>query len=726
MTTLHRPTGLAAAFSRSVFRGEDVCAAAGLPVHGAGPHPHFDDAIWDFTGVIGLPRYLARYARILSFTEILNPQWRELAKEFIFARLAPDHPAVRELAHAYRTPVLIATVHGRLTVLTGWLNWLTEQGVDNLGEVTQQHCAAYLELRKKVRDKHGVVIRDSSPGYRMDVVAVIQELGYYKELFSADGYVSAFRPWGRRTAYSVAGMVRRTGNTTPPLSNDVFQPLVAAALYVVEVLAPHVMELQQQLQEMVPNRPGRNNRERPDWRVEVAQAIDRHIQEADPFDVALDHVVAERLADGWDPDDPLLRVNLISLAHETGRHAFHYTWLPTLRGHLEKAVREVGLSKRWGRTAALVERADGRGSVPWTLPMNTTEARMQLSRARTACLIALAALTGMRKSELAELTDGCRLPPEQLGEGRVRYRLKGKVIKGRKLGGEHDQWVTIKQAYDTAGVAASLADPVKGDGHLFKSLSFFTPYEWFLTWVNGSDGRRLGLAPIPEVPVSLRMLRRTLAVEMAHRPGGLLAAKIHLKHISVVTTEGYADRPGGAQSVLMAEFGHEEREHKMRVALDAFHDYRNGIRPAGPGASDLLDFFAFVDEQLDSSGAPNIKRSDQEVTNLLAKRAKALHLGPANYCWFLDPSKALCLKLAGTHDRGATEPLIGMCDSARCPQATHHAGHRPVWAASADSKKVFIATIGRAQRTEKTRLRTELARDERVLAEIDALSGTGA
>ncbi len=42
--------------------------------------------------------------------------------------------------------------------------------------------------------------------------------------------------------------------------------------------------------------------------------------------------------------------------------------------------------------------------------------------------------------------------------------------------------MTTKQAHDTAGVAASLADPVKSDGHLFKSLSFFTPYEWFLTW----------------------------------------------------------------------------------------------------------------------------------------------------------------------------------------------------------------------------------------------------
>jgi hypothetical protein len=58
----------------------------------------------------------------------------------------------------------------------------------------------------------------------------------------------------------------------------------------------------------------------------------------------------------------------------------------------------------------------------------------------------------------------------------------------------------------------------------------------------------------------------------------------------------------------------------------------------------------------------------------------------ANYCWFSDPRKALCLKLAGTPD--ATEPLIGMCDSARCPQATHHAQHRHVWANHAAATKV--------------------------------------
>ncbi|MER5214260.1 hypothetical protein ABT063_27735 [Streptomyces sp. NPDC002838] len=64
------------------------------------------------------------------------------------------------------------------------------------------------------------------------------------------------------------------------------------------------------------------------------------------------------------------------------------------------------------------------------------------------------------------------------------------------------------------------------------------------------------------------------------------------------------------------------------------------------------------------------------MINLLAQRAGVLHLGLANYGWFLAPDKALCLKLANATDR--SRPLAGMCDSARCPQATHHPCHRPV------------------------------------------------
>ncbi|WP_189312911.1 hypothetical protein [Streptomyces brasiliensis] len=110
------------------------------------------------------------------------------------------------------------------------------------------------------------------------------------------------------------------------------------------------------------------------------------------------------------------------------------------------------------------------------------------------------------------------------------------------------------------------------------------------------------------------------------------------------------------------------------------------------------------------------------MLNLLTKRAKVLHLGPANYCWFTAPSRALCLRLAGTP--AADRPLIGMCDSARCPQATHHPCHRPVWAEHADRTKIFIGQLGTTRKTERTRLQADFDRASRVVAEIDAASAS--
>jgi len=101
-----------------------------------------------------------------------------------------------------------------------------------------------------------------------------------------------------------------------------------------------------------------------------------------------------------------------------------------------------------------------------------------------------------------------------------------------------------------------------------------------------------------------------------------------------------------------------------------------------------------------------------------------LHLGAANYCWFVDPSRALCLKLAGNPT--ADRPLIGMCDSARCPQATHHPRHRPVWADAVAKTAVFLGELGPTRKGERRRLEAEHARAVRVLGEIDNASATAA
>jgi hypothetical protein len=214
--------------------------------------------------------------------------------------------------------------------------------------------------------------------------------------------------------------------------------------------------------------------------------------------------------------------------------------------------------------------------------------------------------------------------------------------------------------------------------------------------------------------------RRTLSLEMAYRPGGVLASKIHMKHCVVATTEGYASRPGGAQGELLAEVNNHEADRNLELVLAEFRNYQNGILPAGPGARSLTEFFASIDTDLntESVAAPKLQRNDRDILNLLSKRAKALQLGPANYCWFADPSRALCLKLAGTPT--ATRPLIGMCDSARCPQATHHQVHRPVWAEHAERTKTFLGQLGKTRATERERLTSDYTRALRVIADIDA------
>jgi hypothetical protein len=175
---------------------------------------------------------------------------------------------------------------------------------------------------------------------------------------------------------------------------------------------------------------------------------------------------------------------------------------------------------------------------------------------------------------------------------------------------------------------------------------------------------------------------------------------------------------------LLAEVNKHEADRNLELVLAEFRNYQRDILPAGPGARSLTEFFASVDADLNtqSAAAPKIQRNDRDILNLLSKRANVLHLGPANYCWFTDPSRALCLKLAGT--RTADRPMIGMCDSARCSQATHHSAHRPVWAEHAQRTKTFLGQLGKTRVTERDRLTGDHNRAVRVIADIAAATAS--
>jgi hypothetical protein len=131
----------------------------------------------------------------------------------------------------------------------------------------------------------------------------------------------------------------------------------------------------------------------------------------------------------------------------------------------------------------------------------------------------------------------------------------------------------------------------------------------------------------------------------------------------------------------------------------------------------LAEFAALDQEVADHDPGPVTVADDRRVERALKARAATLHIGAANYCWFSDPAKALCLKLAGALDR--EQPLIGMCDSARCPQATHHHRHRQVWADHADNIRTTFLGNPRLSRPERARAQAAYDRAARVITEID-------
>ncbi len=724
MTT---PTATAHQFadaSASPFVGADVCRQARLTLPDDADRPLFDHDHWDFTHVIGLPVQMALHERRFDFTAIIDPGWRLVVKELVLSMLAPWHPAVALLPRAYRTPLHLRSCSARLNELTRLFAWLGQRGISTLARLGTADCEAYLAHRRFVLDDDGSVVGEQSPGVRRAAAQAVIDLIDYRELFTTDRVPPDLRPWGGASASAVAEMPSgRTENKTAPVPNEVLQPMLAAALHLVTVLGPHAVTLHRQVHETdqasAITAAGLRH-SAPTAIADIEAVLAEYMAAGVALPMIEDHDIGPRLAAGWAADDPLLPVATGVLARQAGYTQLWARWLPTLRGPFLEAVAAIGVTKQFARDADEAPTANGSGTVPWTLPLHRSQAVALIGIVRTAAIIVLAAVSGMRASELMELRVGCRCPIEEPIPGLRRFRIASKVVKGQPLGGTDDEWVVIEQAHQAVETLEQLHDDPVDGAMLLGRFDFYTRYKWFRSWVNSPTGQRLGLAPIPNGRVTLRKLRRTLALEMAYRPGGVLATKIHLKHIAVATTEGYASRPGGAQAELLAEVNKHEADRNLGLVLVEFQNYQRGVLPTGPGARSLTEFFASVDEKLEPSTAPAPKtqRSDRDILNLLTKRAKTLHIGPANFCWFTDPSRALCLKLAGTPT--ADRPLVGMCDSARCPQATHHPCHRPVWAEHAERTRTFLGDLGKTRKTEHARLRNDYDRALRVVAEIDA------
>lgn len=700
------------------FLGLEVAATAGLRLIPGSTRSLFEHDVWDLSGLADAPVVMSNHRKALDFTVIANPMWRTVAREYLFARLAPHLPAVATLPQAFRTPLNPNSLWSELKHLSAWLNYLTSIGKHTLAEVTQAECDAYL-----AGAAHSTVdpIRQLSPATTVATVRVCQFLAQYCEILS-DSYQPGFIPWAGRSADTIAGYVRTAENRVPPLPDLILRPLLSASLYLVHTIGPLVaVEMEKArngARREAESRRGLKLAEVPRLR----RAIKQLHTEGVPAPRAPATTVAQRLNSGWNPDDRLLHVSFHPLVVQTCAAMGNRRDLETLRTELEQWAHDCGIEYPYGRDAAIVSRADDGTPITWTEPVSRSQLDTCAYAVISAAYYITSALTGMRASELSELTAGCRRQSTLPG-GVSRYRLASRRIKGVAFGGADDEWVVIEDVHHAIGTAEAIAGLPDGELLFSKqSNNSHSRATGLRDWVNSLPGQRLGLKPIPDGPINPRALRRTLAMTIAQRPHGLIAARIHLKHISVATTEGYTARPGGHQAAFIADISKEEEAEHLRLTITAYDDYKRGILPSGQGARDLIATFQSVDRALDMHDAgPVTVIDDRRAERILKTKAATLHLGPANYCWFSDPSKALCLRLAQTPD--ASEPLLGMCDSAKCSQATHHPEHRQVWAEHAHAARTVFLGNPRISALERDRASASVKRAERVVAGIDKAAG---
>ncbi|WP_193096852.1 integrase [Brevibacterium sp. FME17] len=701
------------------FEGQDIFDAATLEASVDAHRPNFNHDVWDISGLKDAPATMGTFRKKLDFTRIINPQWRLVAKEYLFSRLAPRHPVVAGSASAFRTPLNPSTIWNELRRLTRWFNHLSQTGVAHLGEVDQRHCISYLN---EVAWKDAKPEEPISPSTIAAHIHSTQVLQQYTEILS-ENYAPGFSPWGGKSADSIAEYVRTTENQVPPVPDTILRPLLANTFYLIETIGPLLAAEASRAREFdeLQKRSirGLKQSERPRLRT----AIER-LQQAGVAAPRLSAAGrAKRISQGWDEKDPLLYLAWHSVVTTTVGAMGHRRDLEELRPLLVAWVNECGIEESWCRDGALVPRLDNQEQIPWAIPADRSALAAMKTAVESAAFFVISALSGMRSSELHEIRGGS-LTREDLGNGIYRHRISSRRIKGQQFGGIDDLWVVIEDVYRALGTVESLQDAKQGELLFTKqSNTAHLRYVRLRNWMNGPSGQRLGLAEVPEGPVNPRALRRTLALAIAQRPHGLMAAKYHLKHLSVATTEGYAARPGGHQAAFRAEISAAEESEHLRLTVAAYEDYKQGKLPSGHGARELTRVFASVDEILTSHqpGQATVI-DDRRVERLLKAKAESLFVGAANYCWFTDPKKALCLQLAQTPD--ATEPLIGLCDSGRCPQATHHGIHREAWASHAESVKTVFLGNPRLSKPELGRAQVTLDRANRILTEIDNAGAT--
>jgi hypothetical protein len=483
------------------------------------PVVRLGEDVWDFSAVPDRPAWLPGHGLIVRFDRITQPRWRVTVKELMCARLYPTHPAVvAAIPNRRRRPAPLGEAYVRVPLYKRWLDWLAAHAITSLAGVRQEHCDRYYNTRAE----------EIAPSALSSMVILpLRELADYGPVLT-DSYREGFRPWGHRRVCHITGLPTRGLNATPVIPHQVLDPLLAGALFFVDTASNDILAAREEHRELSePAHRDGNSAHGPANLERLAQTLDQYRRENRPLplvrDLPLDTV-----------RDPLASVNMRLIgrrARLTGLKLSPSMLSADQRQLLSRALEEVGAAP--GGLHTPVSEVTPFGSegppAPWRDSIGPWELQFLTARLVAACFCTIAALSGMRYSEIVEIRPGS-IEPLDDGIGVIRWRLRSKLVKGQRHGGRPESWHVIEPVVDAIEILERLHTNGPDDPLLThdlcrthprppdkptRRLHFPTLLRDLIAWHNTS-GARAGLPPIPEVdgrpwPLTPRPFRRTLA-----------------------------------------------------------------------------------------------------------------------------------------------------------------------------------------------------------------------
>jgi hypothetical protein len=302
---------------------------------------------------------------------------------------------------------------------------------------------------------------------------------------------------------------------------------------------------------------------------------------------------------------------------------------------------------------------------------------------QTASYIVIAALSGMRDSEIKHLRRGCLAVRRGPDGAAYRWKVTSLAFKGED---------------DPAGVTAtcSVGRPVAGaisvperlqpadEDLLFTRLALRegvrprsanpaistqqtrTALAAFVRWVNDYCARRHRRDPVPTVGdapwmFAARQFRRSLAWHIARRPGGVIAGALQYRHHAIHLFEGYA---GTSDSGFRAEVESEQAiargEHLLAIIDQHHHD-----QLTGPAADEALRRLEELGEHQRLAG--QVVTDPRRLERLMKQHDPAIYPGKYVTCVYRH-AKALC--------GGNMQPDLSSCQPLRCRNVVLTPGNR--------------------------------------------------